>query len=785
MNRRQFLLSSSAAVTTSLSAAIADTPANARPCFVVLTGIDHETTRDALFKLLREFGGMRVHANCLLDVGSRTSPSQLRTILDTVAQARLDSWGIVDVVPLETDVAGLSQYFQCRGATELLNTWRDAFEERGFRSAGHVVASDGPASEMSAPYGLRAAGVRTQIVLDRSIDPVRSELWEDGVLRLVGGTPLSKSAVEIVLERGEGPLLFYLDAQALLSPAGPASAQAWEELRAALGFIAEEPRLVSLPLSDAILRDDYSFASAIAIHLQRAAQNGETMEAVRGAGLPFTTGSSSQGIEMDGTSVLPSKGTGLRGMDSDGNLRLDTFELRPDSSIQDLQKFLRHGAHDKLVIVQEDANIPRPLLRTALAAIREEVHAFGARITSLDRLVRTSLRPRSSGFEHYRRTRAFEPALREEPPLARAELEEDARIAWAYFDRWTNPVTGLCPATADTQSSVKLHEAVTMWDVGSHLLALKAAQQLDLLTRADYLARVRRILPQIAGRVYAGRRLPQGWIRTDRHRWGTKDFDACDAARLLSALYNLAEDPELETEVIDLVQAYDLGETVRDGIIHSFKDGKWVSSYNSHCAHYAALTYRLWGYDVLSPYETFTGRGHADGRVALLEAAGQIGPLGAEPLLMEALELGMTPESQYLADVLLSAQVEHFQSTGQLKCVSETPLDRDPWFLYTGLQLDAGGIKWATDTVESLEEHRSEAFAARHAVSSPKAAYLWAAYSDDPFGRMAVRSLRERARTSIGFASAIYEQSGQATEDYADINTNAVILQSIAMILQG
>ena len=181
----------------------------------------------------------------------------------------------------------------------------------------------------------------------------------------------------------------------------------------------------------------------------------------------------------------------------------------------------------------------------------------------------------------------------------------------------------------------------------------------------------------------------------------------------------------------------------------------------------------------------FDGKSETDGRIALLEAGGHIGPMGAEPLLLEAIELGMSPESEYLADVLFAAQLEEYDETGNLTCVSEGPIDRAPWFTYQGIQFDAPGRIWATDTVASLPEHRSPEFRQKNHVVSSKAAYLWAAYKNHDYCDLLVDYVRERARTDNGFASSIYRETGKATATYADINTNAIILQSIAQIMRN
>lgn len=149
------------------------------------------------------------------------------------------------------------------------------------------------------------------------------------------------------------------------------------------------------------------------------------------------------------------------------------------------------------------------------------------------------------------------------------------------------------------------------------------------------------------------------------------------------------------------------------------------------------------------------------------------------------MELGMSQESAYLADVLFGAQLEDFRETGRLICVSEGPIDKAPWFLYQGLQLDAQERTWAFDTVGQEPEYRTPEFRAENLALSSKAAFLWSAYQPHDYSEKLVSFTRNIARTKNGFASSIYLKTGRPTEAYTDLNTNGVILQAIAHRLAG
>jgi hypothetical protein len=366
----------------------------------------------------------------------------------------------------------------------------------------------------------------------------------------------------------------------------------------------------------------------------------------------------------------------------------------------------------------------------------------------------------------------------------RARLMADAKAAWGYFEKYTNPITGLSPSTVDRRSGGDILEAVTMWDIGSTINALVAATEIGLIDEKQLAKSVKLILPNIAGRSSQGRKLPQGWIRTDRVRWGDRNFDGCDAGRLLASLDNLRRRYGMEKQLKAVVDGWDLDKIIMDREINSVIDGALETTYISHCAHYAALAFRRWGFDAASPYETFANKSPADGEMMLMEAAADIGAFGAEPLLLEAMELGMSPESAFLADALFAAQREEFEASGRLVCVSETPIEKSPWFIYQGLQLGSGVRDFRLNGIEDLEGITTRQDEEDVMAFVTKAAYLWAAYKPGAHSDRLLAFARAHALSESGFASNVNLKTQRAVAEYTDINTNAIILQAIAVMLR-
>ena len=811
----------------SLSRGAAATPQNT---LVVIDDVNSTTDPDRAAIVLDAFARKGLPVSCLVDPAPLDAgPLEPGSTLSQALRARLQRTpGLLQIVPVVKNLAGMTPYFQARAVYDTRRALHAAVwgttEDPPYAGESQTIACDMMPTTV-APSGVRASGIRNVLMRPQVSREVRPEAWDDGVVRLVGGQ-------RVQLQSARNAYSFYLSAQDFLTiplaGLGPAASAFAAHVLAQTGDHWVSPILAS----DLQFRDAYAYKRHVALHFvvgrnarpEDHAALADFQRELEAEGLPSssgpdTTSDAALGYWISLSEAKPSsrtldavalfdvgrhsssqapadRGYGIAteltektraGLNSKNTLGLPTVRLRDVGSAKEtLERSL--GTTDCVLAVSVELlqnQAYRRVFKKALYAIENDGIS---RIVSLPDYVKR-LVPQGPYITHFRRTQTYQPQLSKTPvdPSAesRAQLLSDAKVAWSYFDRWTNPKTGLCPATVNFAAGhQRLHETVTMWDVGSHIFALIAAVDLELISPQKFQKAIGRILPNIAGRRSQGRLLPQGWIATDKFKWGNRNFDGCDAGRLLAALYNLDLHPLVKDRAAPTVARWDLKDIVQNGVVYSVENGILETTFRSHCAHYAAWAFRTWGIEVKSPYEVFQGKSSPDGQMALLEVCGRIGPLGAEPLLMEALEFGMSPESAYLADVLLAAQIEEHEETGRLICVSEGPINNAPWFLYQGLQFDAQGRVWATDTVAGLDAHRTKAFRDEHLSISSKAAYLWSAYKDHPFCDRLLTVVRDKAKTSNGFASSINQRTGEPSKTYSDINTNAVILQSIAHMLK-
>lgn len=372
-------------------------------------------------------------------------------------------------------------------------------------------------------------------------------------------------------------------------------------------------------------------------------------------------------------------------------------------------------------------------------------------------------------------------------PLSTEEWRADAVQAWSFFQRFSFPSTGLCVDTAQVQGNDEwLHRELTMWDVGSLIAAVMAAQELGLMSDADFIDRAHQIVQALPTERIGGRMLPSEVIAAETGSTLSDNFNACDTGRLLSVLRELDAHPLTQGIAAEKTRQWDLESAVVGGRVHSVVDGALVDRFRSHCAHYTARAFRDWGVAASSPYEVPEVGSQTDREMLLLHMQEGMGPLGAEPLLLEALEMGMSGPSTLLASVLYSAQRREFERTNVLHCVSEAPLNRPPWFTYQGLNVTSADERWMVSAASDDTRFSTPAFRRETALVNTKAAYLWAAYRPGPYSTLLARHVRTRARLdNMGFAPGVFAATGEGMPGYADVNTNGIVLQAIAFILRG
>jgi hypothetical protein len=375
------------------------------------------------------------------------------------------------------------------------------------------------------------------------------------------------------------------------------------------------------------------------------------------------------------------------------------------------------------------------------------------------------------------------------PPDARERTL--ARAAWSYVVRNTDPATGLASAVAG-------HPAVSLWDVGSQLLAIVAAEDLGVASRADATDRLRRALASLAAlplcegglpnKAYDARTLAMVRYDGTPAPEGT-GWSALDVARALLAM-SVAErrHPEVAPLVRDVVARWRLdaltdGAELRGasrragGVLERHPEGRF--GYEQH----AAKALVAWGvpapaaldYGAHVAFRRVLGRRvpYDDRRPA--DHGGAAAALVAEPWLLDALEHGLDAVTLPVARSLLGAQARRHASGGRLTAPSEDALDRSPWFSYSAILSRDG----------AFAAHGPDGAPAPGALTfSAKAAVAWGVLFDSEYAERLLAAAAELVEPGEGVYAGRYDATWEVNRALS-LNTNAVVLEAIAYRVRG
>jgi hypothetical protein len=369
-------------------------------------------------------------------------------------------------------------------------------------------------------------------------------------------------------------------------------------------------------------------------------------------------------------------------------------------------------------------------------------------------------------------------------------LKRDAEIAWQYFaTRTPGAPLGLVPAAMwPEDDSLGRYNILTMWDAGSLILAYLSARSIGLIYEKEFDQRMKTVMAFLRKSTFRWGKLSLPNYRTQIVSGNAVEggYDTTDTGRLLIALHILEKATNGAYRAKEQVERWNLAETVNKGQPYDIKSSSRQEARCFNYIHYIARGYGLWDIEMDTGFNRELKPGDTDAREAFIKHVAAVGPIASEPHTNEAIELGHSARSRILADALNAAQQERYAETGHLTSVSETPIDKQPWFTYQGYNLDAdAGPRWPVDSVVTERRWATDDFARTYRMISSKAAYLWLAERGDDYAMKLRNFISAKAPTGKhGFYPGIYERSGRPPH-IMDVNTNAAVLESIAYILAG
>ena len=363
-------------------------------------------------------------------------------------------------------------------------------------------------------------------------------------------------------------------------------------------------------------------------------------------------------------------------------------------------------------------------------------------------------------------------------PSERKGYLDAASLAWKYFERNTQPATGLTSATPNWANT-------TLWDIGAQIIATYSARELGLITPGVYAKRVGKILQTMEkAPLYRGVVYNRVYSTTTGGIGPATGWSSTDMGRFLAALKLLAvRDPQFAAQAERIARRSDFGKIVFDGYLHGqlvHPNGKPFTFQEGRIGYeqYAATGFKQWGAPVGNALN-FRKNGEPINvlGVNVLADRRYNDRLLSEPFILLGLEFGLDAPMRDLARSVLAAQEQRFKTTGQMTIVSEDAVSEPPDYFYYYCVL-CNRKPFVVDLASPGKERDHPRWV------STKAAYGWDAIMPSDYTKRAVQSVAGAMDPKQGWASGIYESSGKSTKTI-DINTSAVMLEIALFKLRG
>jgi hypothetical protein len=373
------------------------------------------------------------------------------------------------------------------------------------------------------------------------------------------------------------------------------------------------------------------------------------------------------------------------------------------------------------------------------------------------------------------------------PAVTPRQLTETEQIAaqraWQYFDRNWNPQTGLV-------NPVDNYPWATLWDMGSTILGIHAARQLGLIEPERFSAMSERLLQTLETLPVPATGLPNKIYNTRTGQMqGSQGWSALDMARFLLSLHVLRSHyPEYRDRINRIVANWDISKLEKDGWLYGnipsanqpvrlFQEGRLGYE------QYAASSLQLWGIEAENALHNPPVRSVEVDGIPLqvdrrnLENSGATNYLTSDPYLLWGLELGWPDSVKAQVENLLKVQAKRFERTGILTAVNEDSLDRTPHFLYYTVY--ANGEPWR------IVNSQGQAYPQFRFLST-KAAFAWQALMpEDAYTNLLQESVYNLAEPNRGYLTGRYENPQLGNNAVFNVNTNAVILESLLYQVRG
>ncbi|WP_292752790.1 DUF3131 domain-containing protein [Nostoc sp. NMS4] len=377
------------------------------------------------------------------------------------------------------------------------------------------------------------------------------------------------------------------------------------------------------------------------------------------------------------------------------------------------------------------------------------------------------------------------------PQLTQEADQIAASRAWKYFERNWNPQTGLV-------NSVDNLPWTTWWDQGSALLGIHAARQLGLLSQEMFQQRMNVLLEtleklplpatNLPNKAYSTRTVQMRHLNDTPDPKGTSGWSALDLARFLLGLHVMRSHyPEYSDRINHIVARWHLSKLVKHGWLNGAipRAGRLIEVQEGRLGYeqYAAHSLKLWNIQATNALSNPPIKTVEIDDITLtidernFKNSGASNYLTNDPYLLWGLEMGWNDTVKPQVRNLLKVQQQRFKRTGILTAVNEDSLDRPPYFLYYSVYSNGQAWQAVNTTGKAYPQLR---------FVSTKAAFSWfALMPDEPYTKMLRDFAQNLSDKNHGYLSGRYENSRLGVNASFDVNTNAIILESLLYKARG
>jgi hypothetical protein len=377
-----------------------------------------------------------------------------------------------------------------------------------------------------------------------------------------------------------------------------------------------------------------------------------------------------------------------------------------------------------------------------------------------------------------------------------------ARIAWTYFENNYQEKTGLVNA-------VDGYPSTTMWDTGSYLAALTAAERFGLIDKATFDQRMTQILKTLYELDFFRKELPNKVYHTQSaakvnyaNKPGEIGYSALDLGRLLVWFKIIKERyPEHASGIDQFVLRWDFSNvvdqcgTLYGAMLAGDKSTLYVQEGRLGYEEYAAKGFRLWGFSTClasksDPYAMMPIYGvDVPYDIRDPRKLTQHNYVVSESYVLDGVELGWDEAHdtnknlrrhsdslmENFAQRVYQAQENRYKATGILTARSEHQLDRAPYFVYDTVYSDGYAWNTITDTGKYVPE-----FAA---ISLKAALGMWALWNS-PYTDLLGDAIWHQYVPDKGYYEGIYE-NGMGPIKTFTANNNGIMLESLLFKSEG